>query len=215
MSNIFKSGSSSGRFSFDNDWNKNDNEKKRRDRKRESNKKQEYKDANSSEKVNKFSYNESKKPIFSIENDFPELGSNTKKENIPKSENKKFSDVAKPVTKEDVIEEVDKPFFLEEGYVCYMREKDNKIRIEYGPKTKFIMKKEIVEKEERIPTTEEIMYNIIDVILKNREKFKTNFIELQGEDEYERIYGKEVEYEEEEEEEEEEEYNDAYDDYDY
>ena len=79
------------------------------------------------------------------------------------------------------------------------------------------IKRGVTHHDLNIVTTEEIMHNIIDVILKNREKYKEEFIELQGEYEYERIYGKEKPKEEEQEEEEtEEEYyyygeNDVYD----
>ena len=220
MSNIFKSGSgssASSRFSFDKDWNQNDRKKDNRDKKREY-KKPEYKSQSSSEK-NQFSFNESKKIVFSLQNDFPELGSNTNnKKNtniVTTGENKKFSDIINPLLKEVDVEKEEEKIILEEGSVCYMREKNNKIRIEYGPNTN--IHKEIPKKKEVIVTTEEIMHNIIDVILKNREKYKEEFIELQGEYEYERIYGKEKPKEEEQEEEEtEEEYyyygeNDVYD----
>jgi hypothetical protein len=220
MSNIFKSGGpKNNRFSFGDEWkteNSGPNKRKENEKKekREYNKKPDHKEKSGNDKYNSFSSQETKKPVFfSVENDFPELGKkvDSKKEEVIKLDNKKFSDIIK---KDIEIEEKskEKKIILEEGWVSYTRENGNQIRIDYGPNTKPKIETSKVEGFP-LPTPQETILKAIEIILENREKFKANFLELQGEHEYERIYGKDVHYDEEEEEVEEEEEGEYYDYY--
>jgi len=132
--------------------------------------------ASSSSKKN-VSYN----TYFSLQHDFPSLEKSDIYSDVIKENTLNFSEA---IQKEvEIVDQEKKTFILEPGHACYSLEPDNHISVQYA--SDIVSEK---EKEEETFSLAQKMDAIIDVIIKNWERFKNNFIEINGEDEYERMY---------------------------
>jgi len=121
---------------------------------------------------------ENKQGLIVNDSNFPELGKNDNPKNTIKNDtdNEKIN-FASMVKKEKEIEEIKTEEKLLPGWIKISRNSDNKIVMEYGePK---------IEKEESI---NDAMNNIINIMKLRWEKHKDEFIELYGEEAYEKKY---------------------------
>lgn len=143
----------------------------------------------SKNKYNVFSSGDKKKAplIFkSLKSDFPELSSSIKRQEIdaPDSLPIKFNEIVKiEHTQEDDTNKNNIP----DGYVCFSLGKHNKIDIEYGPNTEPLKNINDPDEDHELSPAE-IMNTAIDIMIENMERYKMDFIERNGEDEYNRIY---------------------------
>jgi len=126
---------------------------------------------------------------FSLQNDFPALsGPSLSGPTLsgPVNGLNYTRAIQKDVVTENVNHSEKKETVLEPGTVCYSLEKDHSISVRYGPGTGPGpgIGTPILDTE----STEDKMNRVIDSIMSNWERFKTDFIERNGEDLYHRWY---------------------------
>jgi len=116
-----------------------------------------------------------KKTYVSLKSDFPSLVSEKERKGMNNALN-----FTQAIQKEIICKEEVKEFVLPSGYVMYSFEPDRSISVRYS--------REMDPMNRKIETVLGSREDMISAIMNNWKRFKEDFIERNGEDEYDRLY---------------------------